>query len=167
MSDVIKESEKFAKLFFDKLENSYCKWYYLHSKFVGEACLKINPNLDKEIVFIAGWLHDIGKVEKNEGHAERSAVIAEGFLKGKISKEKLKIILDCIKNHSRKSKPLTREGKIFQKADKLSIFYKEVIDYAKKVVGNEKAEEIINEHYRELKSPKLKEIADGLLKNEN
>ena len=166
MIEIIKKSEKFLKLNLKKLSLLYRKWYYLHSKYVARASLDINPKIDRNIISIAGWFHDIAKIKSDREHAKRSAKIAEKFLKGKIENIKLKIILDCIENHGTKDKPKTKEGKIFQSADKLAIFYPELRKFIKKNLGDKKLKEMLKEHYSKIKLKKAKIIARRLL-NDN
>ena len=54
----------------------------------------------------------------------------------------ISIIEDCILNHGSSSKPKTQEGKIFQLADKLSIFYPE---FVKQLIELEKQEAILSD----------------------
>ena len=163
--DLVKQSEKLAVAYFRKLKRFYKGWYYIHSKYVGKAALDINPKLDKEIMQICGWLHDTGKTIKDAGHAKRSAIIAEKFLKGKIAEEKLEIILDCISNHGSSGKPKTIEGKVFQRADKLAIFYPEVRKFLRKAkVQKEKVKEIMEDHYKKVRWLKIKQMARRLMK---
>jgi len=43
---------------------------------------------------------------------------------------------DCILNHGVKSTPKTKEGKIFQMADKLSLFDKEILSFFIRNISN-------------------------------
>jgi HD superfamily phosphodiesterase len=163
--NLTKQSEKLAISYFKKLKGFYREWYYIHSKYVGIAALDINPKLDKEIMQICGWLHDTGKVIKDEGHQKRSTAIAEKLLKGKIAKEKLEIILDCIKNHGSSGKPKTEEGKTFQKADKLAIFYPEMRKFLRKAkVPEEKVKEIMKDHFKKVRWPRIQQMAKRLMR---
>ncbi len=163
--NLTKQSEKLAVSYFKKLKGFYKEWYYLHSKYVGIAALDINPKLDKEIMQICGWLHDTGKTIKDEGHAKRSAAIAENFLRGKIDNKRFDIIIDCIKNHGSSGKPKTIEGKVFQKADKLAIFYPEVRKVLNKAkVPKEKINEIMKDHFKKVRWSKIQKMARRLMK---
>ena len=156
---IIDESEQFAKSEFKKLKPPYGLWYLLHSKYVGIAALAINPELDKEIMWISAWLHDVGKVKSLKGHARISAKIAKNFLKGKLNKEKLAIVVDCIGHHGAMHKPKTREGKVFQSADKTSMFYPEVRKYLAKHMKNGKLKQMLDRHYSEIKLKDAKKLA--------
>ncbi len=75
---------------------------------------RANVNIDDLI--IASWVHDIGKSVGVSGHAKHSMdlLIKEGCILSPV-------IEDCVLNHSTGSVAATREGKIIQAADKLSI----------------------------------------------
>jgi len=160
--NIIKQAEKFAVSKFKKLKQPWRQWYYLHSKYVGISASEINPKLDKDIFKIAGWLHDVAKVKSDKNHSKESAKIAKKFLKDKIDDDKLKIILDCIANHGKKDHPKTKEGKIIQSADKLAIFYPGVRRFIIKATDRKTLDNMLKEHYSEIKMRKAKLIAKKL-----
>jgi len=94
------------------------KFIIQHSKGIIKTALNLakGKNLDLESIKLAGWLHDIGRSESIEGHAAISLRLAEEKF-GTINP----IITDCILNHGSSKNPQTKEGKIIQLADKLSI----------------------------------------------
>ena len=114
-----KSAERFAKSCFKKIkgEDEY-EFHQLHSDGVVKTALKLaeGKKVDKNILIISGWLHDTGRSIGKEGHAENSFKLAEQKF-GKLP-EKIK---DCILNHGRSGKPKSKEAKIIQIADKLSI----------------------------------------------
>ena len=71
---------------------------------------------DVSAVEISGWLHDIGSTIERNDHAKLSLDLLgeEGF-------EISELIKDCILNHGTSGKPKSKEAKILQMADKLSI----------------------------------------------
>jgi len=96
----------------NKEDREFTLW---HSKAVADTAKLIGKNkkVNADNLFIAGLLHDIGRSETDEGHAQKSIEIIEKEF------ELNDIIKDCILNHSSKASPQTEEGKIIQLADKL------------------------------------------------
>ena len=88
-----------------------------------EIILKNHPEIDKEIVLISVWLHDIGSypVTKTD-HAVLGEKLAKDFLmKNNYDKEKLPKVLHCIRAHRcRDVKPLTIEAKLVTCCDSAS-----------------------------------------------
>jgi len=80
------------------------------------------PEADRDILEIASWWHDVGRLYGDEGHAKKSAEMVEdelshiGFDLSTISK-----ICNAIAEHSNRESliPSTLEGKILKDADKL------------------------------------------------
>jgi putative nucleotidyltransferase with HDIG domain len=111
-------AEKFARRMFEKDKNEEEKeWHIFHSKSVGDTALILaeNKKVDKELLKIAGWLHDIGQTVSLEDHAINSLKLAEKEFE--IS-EKLK---DCILNHGNSGNPICEEAKLINIADKVSM----------------------------------------------
>jgi uncharacterized protein len=83
-------------------------------------------NADKEIVEIAGWLHDIGSlVHGRKDHHITSAKIAEEKLKElNYPEDRIKRVKQCILNHrgSQKKQRNSIEEKIIAEADAMSNF---------------------------------------------
>lgn len=80
-------------------------------------------DLDEDFFEIAGRIHDIGYAKDMEHHGEHTLSILTDL--GYEIDEKLK---DCILNHGNAKSPTTSEGRIFQIADKLSIFDADIIE---------------------------------------
>jgi hypothetical protein len=116
------EAKTFAEQEFTKKSALDYKWNYLHSKYMILALKDLTNDkklLDRLIPL--AWVHDIGKIESEENHAEYSLKILD-------KKFKLDFVdKDCILNHGVSGKPTTEEGKIFQNADGISLFYPEVL----------------------------------------
>lgn len=93
-------------------------------KYARELADKLGA--DKEIISIAGWLHDIGSIiEGRDHHHITGAIIAERKLRElNYSEEKIKRVKNCILNHrgSLKNKRKSLEEKIIAEADVLSNF---------------------------------------------
>jgi len=80
---------------------------------------------DKEVVELAAYLHDIGRIIKyDQVHDEKGAIIAEKMLKKYGYKKEIRdAVIHCIKSHRvRKNKPKTKEAKIIASADAMSHF---------------------------------------------
>ncbi len=122
----IKAKKLSEKIFKEKLPPLYSEYYLSHSKFVIIAAKDLskekNLNISPEIFEIAGYLHDLGYSVDDKNHAEESVKIAKNNFPGINA-----VIIDCIQNHGSDKKPLTKEGKIFQLADKLAAFYPKCI----------------------------------------
>jgi uncharacterized protein len=125
-NEIIKQIETEAKKYFVGASGCH-DW--THVERVKNLALKIGKRekADLQIIEIAALLHDIGRRDemKSKGkfcHAERSAEIAEKFLrKFKIKSDDLKNILHCIISHRYRNEyiPETIEAKVLFDADKL------------------------------------------------
>lgn len=115
-----KEAKEYAEQKFKSLTEIEQKWNYIHSKYLIQALNELSPNIKEEIIALA-WVHDIGKIEGDENHAEKSIKILEkDFQLTQTDK-------DCILEHGSGGNPITNEGKIFRNADGLSLFYPETV----------------------------------------
>lgn len=100
---------------------------------------------DKEIVIIAGWLHDIGSIiYGREDHHITGVEIAEQKLTElKYPAEKIELVKNCIFNHrgSQNYERLSIEEQIISEADTLSAFnnlaglFKAALVYESKTQG--------------------------------
>ncbi len=81
---------------------------------------------DKEVVILAGWLHDVGAIiEGRENHHITGAAIAERKLKElNYPIEKIELVKKCILNHrgSMQNNRESLEEKIIAEADTISNF---------------------------------------------
>ena len=106
---------KYFGSFKDKEEG---KFNVVHTKAVVEISRMLGKRLRASVddLVASAWVHDIGKIVQLADHAKYSIEILdkEGLLINEIMK-------DCIANHGTGSVAVTREGKIIQAADKLSI----------------------------------------------
>ncbi len=130
----VAEAEKFARKVFSRYKNKEDKEFYVaHSRAVAETAsiLASRKKVDKDVLIMAGWLHDIGSIVDRKNHAEHSIELLEK--EDYILSEKLK---DCILNHGRSKHPTTVEGKIFRIADKASVFRPELLQSVVDTKGN-------------------------------
>ncbi len=95
----------------------------IHSKCVINCGLTmIDQKIAPDIIIIAGWLHDMGKIIDKKNHHIESVKYVNKFIKQNKKYERLyEDIVDCVLNHRSCGNPKTRVGKIFQKCDKLAL----------------------------------------------
>jgi HD superfamily phosphodiesterase len=100
-------------------------FFLVHSEKVGKVAKMIAQKIgiDDNIFEIAGWVHDIGYSKDLENHADYAIPILQ-----ELGYEVNETLKDCILNHGNGKNPQTLEGKIFQLADKFSIFDSDVIE---------------------------------------
>jgi HD superfamily phosphodiesterase len=91
----------------------------VHSEAVGRIAKIIarKMRIDGQVLEVAGWVHDIGYLEDFDNHSDFTIPLLQ-----EAGYEISPILADCILNHGNGKSPETTEGKIFQLADKLSIF---------------------------------------------
>lgn len=163
MNDLVSECKRLFIKETKKLKEPYRSWYALHAKYVGVAAHDLDKKLDPKLLQIIGWLHDIAKITRDKNHQKASAKVAVKFLKGKVKEDQLRVIIDAISNHGSAGKPRTKEGKIIQNADKLSIFYPAMKKFVLKSFGREGLKKILAKHYLDIKSKKAKQMARKLM----
>jgi len=106
--------------------------HLIHCSAVINAALAMiqHTNLEPEIIIIAGWIHDMGKLTDKKNHHVESLTYLETYLKEheqyRAYEEQLK---DCILNHRRGGTPTTIYGQIMQVADKVALKDKRWIEY--------------------------------------
>lgn len=87
MSNLIQKSEQYVfQLFKDKLSSDYTYHNFLHTQFVVSKLIELlraekMSEVEEEILLLSAWFHDSGYVYCDAGHEEKSAEIAEEFLK--------------------------------------------------------------------------------------
>jgi len=114
-----KSARQFAEgLFKSKMKGLEKRFIIQHTKGIIKTALNLakGKKVDLESIKIAGWLHDTGRAVNIENHAEVSIKLSEENF-GELNP----IVKDCILNHGSSKNPQTKEGKIIQLADKLSI----------------------------------------------
>ena len=122
---ILLEAKKIASDIFVKADLvDRGEFLLVHSEKVGRVAKMIAQKLqiNDEVFEIAGWVHDIGYAKDFENHADFAIPILK-----ELEYEVSDILEDCILNHGNGKSPKTTEGKIFQVADKLSIFDTEII----------------------------------------
>lgn len=77
---------------------------------------------DMEIVLLAAWFHDAGYIDTADGHEERSAEIAEEFLKKHAyAPEKIQQVVACIRATKVPQKPATPLEQVLCDADMIHL----------------------------------------------
>jgi HD superfamily phosphodiesterase len=116
--------KRFAKPFYNQT-GKFHDWS--HIRAVRKHCLwlvKQCGSVDKKILESACYLHDIGRSKKDEGHGEKSVMLATPFLKKiGLSTEEVKSINHVIACHEveKIGRAKTVEARLFFDADKLEI----------------------------------------------
>ena len=101
------------------------EFFYVHTKGVVEVArlLAKKEKIDIKKIESCAWVHDIGYYLEQEGHAKKGIEL--------LKKEGIKIdeiLKDCVLNHGNSGNPTTKEGKIMQIADKISIMNKDFLE---------------------------------------
>ena len=108
-------AEKYFKKHQDKEGRDFAK---VHTTAVVEIAIILAKKISANVptVTISGWLHDIGSTVERSDHAKHSLALLEkkGF-------EISPLIRKCILNHGTDGKPESKEARVLQMADKLSI----------------------------------------------
>jgi len=132
-----KTAEEFARKAFLKDKTPEDRnWHIFHSKAVGDCSIILagSKKVDKGLLKIAGWLHDIGQTISMDDHAAHSLKMAEKEFE---IDDKLK---DCILNHGNHGEPVCEEAKLINIADKVSMLNPEFIKLFLKDTANKPAD---------------------------
>jgi len=95
MNNLIEKADKFVEeLFKEKLPNTFIYHNYQHTERVVKSTKELIDNSEinvkeEEALILAAWLHDTGYIHTYKGHEEKSAEIAESFLKDNNATEDL------------------------------------------------------------------------------
>lgn len=121
----LSNAREFALGKFKQLPELYFQWNVLHSEGIIRLLKLMDPdkkfNMDK--LYALAWVHDIGKIKSEEGHAEASLdILKQEFELDEIDR-------DCILNHGSSAKPKTEEGELFRYADGLSLFTPQMVNF--------------------------------------
>lgn len=134
MNNLVEKADKFVEeLFKEKLPNTFIYHNYQHTKRVvkstKELIDKSEINVkDKEALLLAAWLHDTGYIHQYKGHEEKSAEIAEDFLKeNNATPELIEQVKKLIRATNFSNEPETLGEKIIRDADS-SHFGKDYFD---------------------------------------
>ena len=109
--------------------------HIIHCKAVINCCLRIikNSDLNKEILIVAGWIHDLGKLIDKKNHHIESLKFLDEFLESHQEYKNLKEeVKDYILNHRTNGEPKTIYGLIFKCADKVALYDNEWLEFKKK-----------------------------------
>ena len=124
MSAILNEvSHYVSKLLSEKLSPNLVFHNLEHTLQTVDAAQKIAKGCklkddEIELVSIAAWFHDTGYTEMYEGHEEKSAQIAEKFLKEKnYPQQKIDQVKKIILATNMKNEPQTKAEKVMRDAD--------------------------------------------------
>lgn len=102
--------------------------FVYHFPFVVQYALELADRLggDKEVLTIAGWLHDIGSIVygRDDHHISGAKIATEKLKKLGYQKEKIELVKNCILSHrgSQNNHRASIEEQIIADADALSNF---------------------------------------------
>ncbi|MBT5022344.1 HD domain-containing protein [Candidatus Woesearchaeota archaeon] len=174
-SEKIDKTELFAKKYY--LDSSLNRWIWAHHiRLVRKYALELGKieNCDLEVLEIAALLHDIGKINGREGHAQKSCELSKDFIDSlEFSTKQKELILKCMLKHSGRYSHEDNEieVKVIQCSDALAILFDDVWqEHCRKTKTKEellflfdKMKKKINlESAREIAKPKLKELRYSL-----
>ena len=109
---------------------SHMKQVLKYSKEIAAS----EKDVDMDILEVAIWWHDVGRLHVDEGHAKKSAEMAKAEL-NKLDFDKVIIdkVYDAVINHNSSGVPECIEGKILRDADKLDFLntsrWQNVVDH--------------------------------------
>ncbi len=124
MKDLKQKAEQFIfELFKDRLNSNYTYHNFLHTQFVVSkikelsAAEKVSEE-DAELLEIAAWFHDSGYAYGDENHEEKSAELAEEFLKREgVESEQIQKVKQYILATNLGTVPATKNEMIIRDAD--------------------------------------------------
>ncbi len=124
MNNLIEKADKFVEeLFKEKLPNTFIYHNYQHTQRVVKSTKELTDNSEinvkeAEALMLAAWLHDTGYIHAYKGHEEKSAEIAESFLKdNNATPELIKKVKRYILATNFSSEPNGLEEEIIRDAD--------------------------------------------------
>ncbi len=124
MNNLIEKADKFVEeLFKEKLPNTFIYHNYQHTQRVVKSTKELIDNSEinvkeKEALLLAAWLHDTGYIHTYKGHEQKSAEIAESFLKdNNATPELIEKVVRYVKATKFTKIPESLEEKIIKDAD--------------------------------------------------
>lgn len=124
MKDLKQKAEQFIfELFKDKLNSNYTYHNFLHTQFVVSKIKELAEaekvsEEDAELLEIAAWFHDSGYAYGDENHEEKSAELAEEFLKREgVESEQIQKVKQYILATNLGTVPATKNEMIIRDAD--------------------------------------------------
>lgn len=123
-------AEKFAKERLLDLENGLFLVHSAAVKFVSLNLSEPLQDVNKQVLIVASWLHNIGKAKDAEGHEIISYEYTKNLFKNMPS-DFYYTLSDCVLNHCSSKKPETTEGEILHDADKIAFLHPTYLDFVK------------------------------------
>ncbi|WP_044402535.1 Pycsar system effector family protein [Lacinutrix sp. Hel_I_90] len=179
MANIIEKTDAFVlELLKDKLSNNIVYHNYTHAKRVFKSTKEIIENSEinvneSEILLLAALLHDVGYIEKREGHEEVSARIATDFLTAEeVDPKTIEAVSTCIKATKFDSEPQNNLEEIIRDADSSHFakdYFQEASEFLRKEyelceVKNFTSKEWLNENI-EVLSKKHRYYTEYAIKN--
>ena len=120
-----KKAQNLAKKYLLDKKIKDGEFFYIHTKGVAKSAklLAKKENLDENFFEIIAWVHDIGYSVDSKSHANHTLKILK-----KEDFEVNNIMKDMILNHGSLGNPETKEGKLMQIADKISIIDRDFLE---------------------------------------
>ena len=132
MKELIRACEIFVMKTYKQYQGKFgSNFMILVTKKMINIILEENPkHVNVNALILGAYLHDIGRVkDDSEQHTFEGVKIALKFFKSMNFDDKytINIVKDCILNHGSSAKPLTKEGELVQKLDKIVLIDKDVV----------------------------------------
>lgn len=121
--------ETYSKIEFEKrkfpVNHGFVHIWHVLSSARKLANLFELSSYEKELLYIACTLHDIGYLRGRDNHAENGAILAKDFLKGKLPEKDIELICSAIANHG------GHEQKDFEENISLCLVLADKLDFVK------------------------------------
>ncbi len=124
MENIVNQAENFVKHLFETKLSTINFYHNIdHTQRVVERIIQLAEwegcsNDEQKKLQLVAWFHDTGFVEKDEGHEEVSAKIAEDFLKtNQVSNDEIELVKSLILVTKKEAIPSTKLEKITKDAD--------------------------------------------------
>ncbi len=118
------EIKEFAKAYYQRNDQFHQWSHALLTVKYARMLAKQYKNVSLQILDAACYLHDIGRVNKDDGHPEESVRLARPFLKRiGLSPEEIKLIIHAVEIHAKEriKAAKTIEAKLLFDSDKIQI----------------------------------------------
>ena len=116
-SDLLKK-ESSEKLVYHAIDHT---WQIVKNAEIIGAGENLNEE-EMNILFTSAWFHDLGYINKYQGHEEESIAIATNFLKlKKVDKDIIDLVSECILATTLPQKPTNKIAEVLCDADMMHL----------------------------------------------